>query len=139
MTACFHGVPIVATFNVITKCLWQVRSQLNICATDVEATLSDAIPLIPPNAAIAWATKDNLFVQMATPNGPPVIVRFKKTIDGLAAGLGILIEDSAPAPRRLANASQISADHPIIKRPKPKYSETEREAAREALKKAGIL
>lgn len=64
----------------------------------------------PANAAIAWATKDAIFVEYPVKGGgPPYIVRYHKTAAGLAAALNILIENSAPA-------AQSPANHPAIKR-----------------------
>ena len=64
----------------------------------------------PPQAATAWATRDGLFVEYPMKaGGPPYIVRFKRTIEGLAAALNILIEHAEPA-------SPKPAKHPAVKR-----------------------
>lgn len=65
----------------------------------------------PPNTAIAWATRDEIFVQYPMKSGgPPFITRFRKTADGLAQALNIIIEHAAPSPR------PIPTSHPAIQR-----------------------
>lgn len=64
----------------------------------------------PPSAAIAWATKDGIFVEFPTKAGPPYITRLPKTAQGLQTALNILIENPAPAPSRL------NAPHPAVRK-----------------------
>lgn len=91
----------------------------------------------PLGAAIAWATKDALFVEMPTKSGPPFIVRYRKTVDGLSAALNVLIEHQESAPR------SVPRDHPSISRPPPPSkapwaTEDQRAKAREILKRLKI-
>lgn len=64
----------------------------------------------PPKCAIAWATKDAIFVEIPCRDGPPYIARYRKTVDGLTAALNILVEHDDPAPRPQAIA------HPAVKK-----------------------
>ena len=98
--------------------------------------LSTARPL---RAAIAWATKDAIFVEIPCRDGPPYIARYRKTLEGLTAALNILIEHEDPAPR------QIPAAHAkITKVPQGATSraswatDAQREKAREVLKRLKI-
>ena len=90
----------------------------------------------PANAAIAWATPKELFCEIPCRNGPPYIIREHRTAEGLARILGVLI-DHAEKPSH-GRARTVPASHPAIRRPAVTFDETEREAARAALKKAGI-
>lgn len=87
----------------------------------------------PPAAAIAWATRDAIFVEIPCKGGPPLIVRYHKTVDGLQQALNIIIDNHEPTHRT------ISADHPAIKRPKATFTEAQREGVREMLKKLGVI
>ena len=91
-----------------------------------------ALTARPPQAAIAWATRDAIFVEMPTAAGPPYICRYPKSTEGLIAALNILIENPEAAPRT------IPASHPAIRRPKVEFAEAEREGVRGVLKKLGI-
>lgn len=51
-----------------------------------------------PSAAIVWSASDGIYCELPTRSGPPYIVRYPKTTDGLIAALNILIENPAPAP-----------------------------------------
>lgn len=88
----------------------------------------------PANAAIAWATKDSIFVEIPSKVGPPYIARYKKTVQGLTAALNILIEHPQPA-------SPKPSPLPTILRPakpgKPTVnaSDATRQAAAEAVRK----
>lgn len=64
----------------------------------------------PPGAAIAWASTDGIFVEFPTKSGPPYIVRYKKTAEGLQSALNILLENPAPSP------TAIPKDHPAIRK-----------------------
>lgn len=86
----------------------------------------------PKWAAIAWATKDAIFVEIPCKDGPPFICRYRCTTEGLIAALNILVANPEAAPRT------VTADHPKIKRPTVAFSESERETVREVLKKIGI-
>ena len=90
----------------------------------------------PANAAIAWATKDAVFVELPSRAGPVYVVRYPRTAEGLANALNVLIDN----PERPSNgkARTVPAKHPAIRRPAVEFTESEREAARAALKKAGI-
>lgn len=88
----------------------------------------------PPSAAIAWASGDSLFVEYQTKSGVPYIVRFRRTAEDLAKALGILIE--SPAPTGLA---LVQDSHPTIRRNTSKFTESQRKAANETLKKLGII
>lgn len=95
----------------------------------------------PPRAAIAWATRDNLFVEIPhkDPSLPPYICRYPRTAVGLASALNILIEHAeATANRPLRD---INANHPAIKHAKATVPATEdqREAARVLLRKMGLV
>lgn len=93
----------------------------------------------PAGCAIAWATKDAIFVEIPCRAGPPYIVRYRKTLDGLTAALNILIEHEEPAHR------PVPAAHPIAKRAPTGASaraawatDAQREKAREILRKLKI-
>lgn len=94
----------------------------------------------PPRAAIAWTHGDNIFVEMPhkDTSQPPVIVRYRKTVDGLASALNILVEHAdTPYSRPVADPN---ANHPAITRKsKVNATESQREAARLALRKLGLL
>ncbi|MDE2106691.1 MAG: hypothetical protein KGL39_56270 [Patescibacteria group bacterium] len=94
----------------------------------------------PPRAAIAWVHGEAIYVEIPhKDNGPPFIVRYHKTTTGLADALNILIEHAeAPYSRPTRD---INAGHPAIKQVKSKVvaSEDQREAARLALRKLGLL
>ncbi len=100
-------------------------------------TATAATTARPPTAAIAWATKDALFVEMPTKDGPPFIVRYRKTIEGLCEALNILIEHQESAPR------SVPRDHPKITRPPPPSkapwaSDTDRAKVQDILKRLKI-
>lgn len=87
----------------------------------------------PPSTAIAWATRDGLFVEYSVKDGPPLIVRFRKTADGLAAALNILLEHPS------AETYNVARTHPKTKfGPKASFTDEQRAGAREVLKKLGI-
>lgn len=92
----------------------------------------------PPRAAIAWVHGEAIYVEIPHKDGgAPFIVRYHKTTTGLADALNILIEHAdAPTPIRDPNAN-----HPAIRRSKTTVAATEsqREAAREMLKKMGLV
>jgi len=95
------------------------------------STLSTARPT---SCALAWATPSAIFVEIPHASGIPVICRYPLSPSGLADALGALIASPEPAPRT------IPRDHPAIRRPgEPAATETQRAAAREALRKAGII
>ena len=86
----------------------------------------------PKNAAIAWATRDGLFVEIPCVNGPPYIARYHRTAEGLALALNVLIEHEDRGTRSIAR------DHPKVKYvgvPKPQFTDAQRAAAGEALAK----
>lgn len=93
----------------------------------------------PPRTAIAWATKDAIFVEIpcSQPGQPPFIARYRKTVDGLTAALNILIEHEEPTHR------SVPAAHPAIKKPAvnrvPWATDDQRAKVREILIKRGII
>ena len=87
----------------------------------------------PATAAIAWATKDAIFVEIPCQKGPPYIARYHKTAEGLAAALNIICTTPEAAPR------EVPRDHPAIKRPKTTFTVAEREGVREVLKNLKVI
>lgn len=87
----------------------------------------------PPKVAIAWATRDGLFCEIPCASGPPLIVRYRATPEGLAIALHVLLEapDHSPAPKP-------TADHPFVHRPALTFNEGEREQVRGILKNLKI-
>ena len=86
----------------------------------------------PPKAAIAWATKDALFVEIPCKDGPPYVARYHRTAEGLALALNVLIEHEDRGTRSIAR------DHPKVRYvgvPKPAFTDAQRAAASEALAK----
>ena len=97
-------------------------------------TASPAPSARPASAAIAWVQGDRLFVELPTKTGVPYIVAYRRTLEGLAAALNILVENSdslAPAPAPAA--------HPAVRRPLATFTEDQREGVRAILKSKGIL
>lgn len=102
----------------------------------------------PKGCAIAWATKTEIFVEIpsANPDHPPYIARYRKTAQGLAAALNILIEHEEPA-RRSVPAShpalvtkRATASEPKPTKPRASWATDEqREATRFLLKRRGII
>lgn len=87
----------------------------------------------PARAAIAWATRDGIYVEIPCKDAAPLVCRYHKTAEGLAAALNILLEHPE------AQTRTIQRDHSKIKfAPKPKFSEDQRQGVREVLKKIGI-
>lgn len=84
------------------------------------------------NSAIAWATKDGLYVEIPCKDGPPYVCRYRLTTEGLAAALNILIEHEA------ATTTQIT-DHPKITRPLAKFTDANRQAALDVLRRLKII
>lgn len=97
---------------------------------------ADILSARPPNAAIAWATPNGLYIEYATPSGEPYICRLPLTIDGLTTGLNILVERPAPSAPRKDQSS-----HPQVKKAAPtsKYSPEERSAARAVLRRLNLI
>lgn len=88
----------------------------------------------PAATAIAWATKDAIFVEIPCRDGPPYITRYRKTLDGLTAALNILIEHEELQPR------SVPASHPKVNKIDrvPWATQRQREATREILRKLKI-
>lgn len=87
----------------------------------------------PHSAAIAWATRDAIFVEYPVRDGPPIIVRYHKTTSGLAAALNILIEKAETETRTIARS------HPSTKfAPKAQFTDEQRAGVRDVLKKLNI-
>ena len=92
----------------------------------------------PQSAAIAWATKDELFVEIPSIDGPPYVCRYKLTPEGLASGLNILIQH--PTVHSSTNSFEVNpTTHPKIKRPNVKFTDSHRNAAAEVLRKLKII
>lgn len=99
----------------------------------------------PPNVAIAWATKDAIFVEVPSANGgAPFIVRERRSLAGLAKALNILVEH-AEAP--LVRHESLNNGHTEIKKIEPAKakatttwaSDQQRERTREILRKMGKI
>lgn len=89
----------------------------------------------PPSAAIAWVQGDRLFVELPTHTGVPYICTYKRTLEGLTAALNILIENSDALPP--SAQPSMAQPHPAVQKV-ASFSEDQREAARNILKKMGI-
>lgn len=93
----------------------------------------------PPRVAIAWATKDAIFVEIpCRDSGPPFICRYHKTTEGLAKALNILIEHQDYVPTVAADPN---ANHPAIKKSNPRTAwatEDQRAATRNVLRRLKI-
>lgn len=102
-------------------------------------TATAATTARPARCAIAWATKDAIFVEIpcSQPGQPPYIARYPKTERGLIGALNILIEHEEAAPR------SIPTSHPAITKPKieraPWATDRQRQVMRELLIKRGII
>lgn len=94
-----------------------------------------AAPSVRPSvAAIAWATRDAIFVEIPCRDGPPYVARYHRTAEGLASALNILIDNPETETRSIAR------DHPKIKHgTAPKFDGEERARVQEIMKKVGIL
>lgn len=97
----------------------------------------------PTTAAIAWATSDAIYYEIpAKDGGAPYIVRERRSIEGLARALNVLIEHAAPPLLRDPNA-----DHAAVQRVEPKptkvtatwATDAQREKTRELLRKMGKI
>lgn len=90
----------------------------------------------PPRAAIAWATKDAIFVEIPCKDGPPFIVREHRTAEGLARALNILIENQDHTSAQAATRA-----HPKVRvvGKAVAVTEAERTEVRGILRKLGIV
>ena len=86
----------------------------------------------PPGCAIAWATKDGLYVEIPCKDGPPYIVRYHKTTKGLSEALNVMVKNEAKAPTYHAT------EHASVRRPIRDFSDDQRSSARAALKRLKI-
>ena len=93
-----------------------------------------AITARPLKAAIAWVNGKDIFVEIPCKNGPPLITRYRKTAEGLAAALNIICETPEVESRTLVQTA-----HPAIRRPKPVFDEAERQGVRNVLKKLNVI
>ena len=93
-----------------------------------------AITARPLKAAIAWVNGKDIFVEIPCKNGPPLITRYRKTAEGLAAALNIICETPEVESRTLVQTA-----HPAIRRPRPVFDETERQGVRDVLKKLNVI
>jgi len=95
-------------------------------------TASAASTARPKWAAIAWATKDSLFVEIPCKDGPPYICRFPRTQNGLGKALNVLEKHPETETRTLQR------EHPKVKRVGPVANPEAREKARAILKRMGL-
>ena len=93
----------------------------------------------PATAAIAWVQGNRLFVELPTASGAPYICAYKRTLEGLTAALNILIENSDSLPPSPQPTAAAQSTHPSVRRPKPTFTEDERDGVRAILKAKGIL
>lgn len=71
----------------------------------------------PPKCAIAWATPDAIYCEIPSATGDaPFIIREKRSLQGLAKALNILVEH-AEAP--LLRSEDPNAGHEAIKKVEP--------------------
>lgn len=92
-----------------------------------------ALSARPASAAIAWATRDGLFVEIPCASGPPLICRYRATEEGLRLALNVLLETPERAPRKP------TAEHPMVRRPKPEFDDAERGKVRDILKNLKVI
>lgn len=88
----------------------------------------------PSTAAIAWATRDGIYVEIPCAFGPPYIARYRATEEGLRLALNVLLETPERAPR-----TATSPNHPAIRRPKPVFDDAERGKVRDILKTLKVI
>lgn len=89
----------------------------------------------PSRAAIAWATRDALFVELPCKDGPPYIARYRLTVEGLTSALNILLE----APDHTGAKPSAETAHPRVRRPIATFTDDQRAAAREILKNLKVI
>ena len=87
-----------------------------------------------PSTAIAWATREALFVEIPCKNSHPYVTRYPLTVEGLQRALNVLLDTPEPLPRVAALAA-----HPSIRRPKVEFDASEREKVRDVLKGLKII
>lgn len=91
----------------------------------------------PPKVPIAWATKSEFFVEYHHASGVPVVVRYPKTLMGLARVFDILVDCLDPKPPAKPTT------HPATQRlgmaKQSPFTDATREAAREVLRRKGII
>lgn len=94
----------------------------------------------PPGCAIAWATPTDILVEVPCQGGPPLIVRYKRTLKGLAEALNVMVKDASKATYDIQDRPRGKADapHPLIRKPVSSFSNDQRSAARLALKRLKI-
>lgn len=104
----------------------------------------------PPNAVIAWATADAIYYEVPHKSGgAPFIVRERRSMEGLARALNVMVEH-AEAPlfrdpndnradiKRLPDGTAIAGAKPI--KPTATWANDEQRAkTRELLKKMGKI
>lgn len=86
----------------------------------------------PTQAAIAWATRDNLFCEIPCKDGPPLIVRYPLTAEGLRTALNILVASPETTHRTIS-------PHPATRFSASPASDAEREGVRALLKGLKII
>jgi hypothetical protein len=88
-----------------------------------------------PTYAFAWSEPTSLVVSIPhkDPTSPAVLCRYPKTIEGLTAALNVLVEKSSPS------TSNVTADHPRIRRMIAGYTNSQRDAAAAVLKRLKII
>lgn len=91
----------------------------------------------PPSTAIAWANKNELYVEIPGKDGPPYICKYPLTIEGLTSGLNILV--SHPSPPSYQPPAVAQTAHPKVSRPNVRFTQTHRDAAADILRKMKII
>jgi hypothetical protein len=94
----------------------------------------------PEGTAIAWATQTDILVEIPCADGPPYIVRYKRTLKGLSEALNVMVKDAAKATYDIQDRPRAKADapHSKVRRPVGNYSNDMRASARAALKRLKI-
>lgn len=88
----------------------------------------------PSKVTIAWATRDSLFAEIPCKNGPPLVVRYPLTTAGLQAALNVILDK----PDHSGPRASAAPSHPAVRRPLTTFTDDQRTAARDVLKKMGI-
>lgn len=105
----------------------------------------------PPKAVIAWATADAIFFEVPhKEGGPPFVVRERRSLEGLARALNVMIEHAEAPLRRDPNEGNGSIQKlPIgvanavtgkpVKQTATWATDEQRERTRELLRKMGKI
>ncbi len=89
----------------------------------------------PPWAYTVWAGDNDIFMEIPCKKGPPYISRFPKTEAGLGKALAIM-KDAYEAHKPAPPYAPPKQDY---RRRAVNFTESQRDNALEALKKAGII